>query len=185
MLLTHHNSRPVHRPVNPVPPHRTEPDTLPQLAGRERGCPENLGGCTSYASRVARSVGYVRFKFRFKLMNGHPPCSFRWFLVHCGAWFLVLHIRHASLTDRHPTPKPGLPYGKYDVLTADSPLEFKSLKNKHRPLALASIRLANTVCDASRQHTRESWDAEKAEQAPSTLPLPQRSNPVTVSSRSR
>ena len=31
-----------------------------QSADRERGCPENLGGCTSYASRVARSVGYVR-----------------------------------------------------------------------------------------------------------------------------
>ena len=44
----------------------------------------------------------------------------------------------------------------------------------------ASIRLASTVCDAARQHTRESWDAKKAEQAPSTLPLPQRSNPETV-----
>ena len=42
---------------------------------------------------------------------------------------------------------------------------------------VASIRLATTVCDAARHHTRESWDAKKAEQAPSTLPLPQRSNP--------
>ena len=42
---------------------------------------------------------------------------------------------------------------------------------------LASIRLATTVCDAAGQHTREGWDAKKAEQAPSTLPLPQRSNP--------
>ena len=45
---------------------------------------------------------------------------------------------------------------------------------------VASIRLATTVCDAARQHTREGWDAKKAEQAPSTLPLPQRRNPVTV-----
>ena len=44
----------------------------------------------------------------------------------------------------------------------------------------ASIRLASTVCDAAGQHTREGWDAKKAEQAPSTLPLPQRSNPETV-----
>jgi hypothetical protein len=36
------------------------------------------------------------------------------------------------------------------------------------------------VCVAARQHTREGWDAKKAEQAPSTLPLPQRSNPMTV-----
>ena len=43
--------------------------------------------------------------------------------------------------------------------------------------AWRAIRLATTVCDAARQHTRESWDAKKAEQAPSTLPLPQRSNP--------
>ena len=48
-------------------------------------------------------------------------------------------------------------------------------------LLQASIRLALTVCDAAGQHTREGWDAKKAEQAPSTLPLPQRSNPVTVS----
>ena len=47
----------------------------------------------------------------------------------------------------------------------------------HEQVLLASIRLATTVCDAARQHTRESWDAKKAEQAPSTLPLPQRSNP--------
>ena len=46
---------------------------------------------------------------------------------------------------------------------------------------VASIRLATTVCDAAWQHTREGWDAKKAEQAPSTLPLPQCSNPVTVS----
>ena len=44
-------------------------------------------------------------------------------------------------------------------------------------LQVASIRLATTVCDAARHRTRESWDAKKAEQAPSTLPLPQRSNP--------
>ena len=30
-----------------------------------------------------------------------------------------------------------------------------------------------------RQHTREVWDAKKAEQAPSTLPLAQHSSPVT------
>ena len=54
---------------------------------------------------------------------------------------LVLHIRPASSTDRHPTPKPRPPYG--NVLSADSFLEFKILKSQLPPVAVAGKEFLN------------------------------------------